>query len=92
MSQFFFAEGQRLPLASIVVIEIKRPMRNDAAAGEAKDPIEQALGYLERIRDGAHKWQPGVRYLGRKKSPASAMVCAILRRASNSDAGSCNYP
>lgn len=46
------AEGQRLPLASIVVIEIKRPMRNDAASGEDKDPIEQALGYLDRIRSG----------------------------------------
>lgn len=46
------SEGQKLPLASIVVIEIKRPMRNDAAAGEEKDPVEQALGYLERIRRG----------------------------------------
>jgi len=46
------SEGQRLPLASIVVIEIKRPMRNDAAAGEDKDPVEQALSYLERIRRG----------------------------------------
>jgi hypothetical protein len=46
------SEGEKLPLASIVVIEIKRPMRNDAAEGEEKDPIEQALGYLERIRNG----------------------------------------
>jgi hypothetical protein len=46
------SEGDALPLASIVVVEIKRPMRNDAAEGEGKDPIEQALGYLERIRQG----------------------------------------
>lgn len=46
------SEGNKLPLASIVVIEIKRPMRNDAQQGEDKDPIEQALGYLERIRTG----------------------------------------
>jgi hypothetical protein len=46
------SEGSQLPLASIVVIEIKRPMRNDAKQGEDKDPIEQALGYLERIRNG----------------------------------------
>ena len=46
------AEGPALPLASIVVIEIKRPMRNDAASGEADDPIEQALGYLDRVREG----------------------------------------
>lgn len=46
------SEGAKLPLASIVVVEIKRPMRNDAAAGEDKDPIEQALSYLDRIRSG----------------------------------------
>lgn len=46
------AEGPSMPMASIVVVEIKRPMRNDARAGELDDPIEQALGYLERIREG----------------------------------------
>ena len=46
------SEKQTLPLASITVIEIKRPMRNDAKPGEEKDPIEQALGYLNRIRKG----------------------------------------
>lgn len=40
------------PLASITVVEIKRPMRNDMREGEDKDPIDQALGYLERIREG----------------------------------------
>lgn len=45
-------DGESLPLASITVIEIKRPMRNDAKAGEDKDPIEQALGYLKRVRAG----------------------------------------
>lgn len=47
------SEGNKLPLASIVVIEIKRPMRNDARQGEENDPIEQALGYLDRIRNGS---------------------------------------
>ena len=46
------SEGNNLPLASIVVVEIKRPMRNDAKEGEDKDPIEQALGYLDRVRRG----------------------------------------
>jgi len=46
------SEGKSLPLASITVIEIKQPMRNDAKQGEEKDPIEQALGYLDRIRHG----------------------------------------
>ncbi|RVT45939.1 ATP-binding protein, partial [Rheinheimera sediminis] len=40
------------PLASITVVEIKRPMRNDMREGEDKDPIDQALSYLERIRAG----------------------------------------
>jgi hypothetical protein len=46
------SDKESLPLASITVIEIKRPMRNDAKSGEEKDPIEQALGYLNRIRKG----------------------------------------
>lgn len=46
------SEGTRLPPASIEIIEIKRPMRNDAKAGEDHDPIEQAIDYLERIRQG----------------------------------------
>jgi hypothetical protein len=53
------SEGNKLPLASIVVVEIKRPMRNDASAGEDKDPIEQALGYLDRIRRGKVQTKSG---------------------------------
>jgi hypothetical protein len=56
---FLVSDGQRLPLASIVIVEIKRPMRNDAAAGEEKDPIEQALGYLDRVRNGHAKTASG---------------------------------
>jgi broad specificity phosphatase PhoE len=46
------SEEERAPLASIVVVEIKRPMRNDVKAGVEHDPIEQALDYLKRIRAG----------------------------------------
>ncbi|WP_269900821.1 ATP-binding protein [Paenalcaligenes faecalis] len=45
-------DNTSFPLASITVIEIKRPMRNDMRVGEDKDPIDQALSYLERVRDG----------------------------------------
>ena len=41
------------PLTSLDVIELKRPMRNDAAEGRQHDPIEQALNYLDRIRQGS---------------------------------------
>lgn len=43
---------KQLPMASITVIEIKRPMRNDAVSGEEKDPIIQVLKYLNSIREG----------------------------------------
>ena len=46
------SEDQTPPLASITVVEIKRPMRNDAQSGEQKDPIEQTLNYLNRVRSG----------------------------------------
>ena len=46
------SEGTRLPLATVTVIELKRPCRDDAAQGEEKDPIEQALNYLDRVRKG----------------------------------------
>jgi hypothetical protein len=52
-------DGDNLPLASISVVEIKRPMRNDAKAGEEKDPIEQALGYLKRVRNGTVRTEAG---------------------------------
>ncbi len=44
------AEGQKLPLPSIVVVEIKRPMRKDTT--EDKNPIQQCLDYVKRIRAG----------------------------------------
>ena len=53
------SERDTAPLASIVVVEIKRPMRNDAKTGEENDPIEQALGYLKRIRYGKAKTPAG---------------------------------
>ncbi|WP_434559643.1 ATP-binding protein [Pseudomonas sp. R1-6] len=46
------SDNKRMPPAALTIVEIKRPMRNDAGEGEEKDPIEQALGYLQRIRDG----------------------------------------
>ncbi len=53
------AGSETAPLAELRVVEIKRPMRNDAKAGEEKDPIEQALGYLDRLRSGKLKTAKG---------------------------------
>lgn len=44
------ADRPNPPLNSIVVVELKRPMRNDATEGE--NPIDQCLEYVERIREG----------------------------------------
>lgn len=41
------SETKTPPYASLVVIELKRPMRNDDS-----DPVEQALDYLRKIRKG----------------------------------------
>nr|VFK51705.1 MAG: hypothetical protein BECKTUN1418D_GA0071000_101021 [Candidatus Kentron sp. TUN]VFK52295.1 MAG: hypothetical protein BECKTUN1418F_GA0071002_10073 [Candidatus Kentron sp. TUN]VFK52720.1 MAG: hypothetical protein BECKTUN1418E_GA0071001_10093 [Candidatus Kentron sp. TUN] len=60
------SEKQMPPLASITIIELKRPMRNDAKEGEEKNPIEQVLRYLKTIREdgvitanGTHIPKPG---------------------------------
>ncbi|WP_375696679.1 MULTISPECIES: hypothetical protein [unclassified Bartonella] len=46
-------EGLESPtLASLTIVEIKRPMRDDAKAGTETDPILQVITYLEKIRAG----------------------------------------
>lgn len=67
------AEGDTLPLPSIVVIELKRPMRRDV--DEDKDPIQQCLGYVKQIRAG------GVQTAAGRPIPASSDIpafCYIL--------------
>lgn len=44
------SNGEPYPLASIVVVEFKRPMRGDIETGH--NPIEQCLEYVERVRAG----------------------------------------
>ncbi|HIF9289528.1 TPA: ATP-binding protein [Photobacterium damselae] len=83
------SDKKSMPLASITVVEIKRPMRNDAKAGEEKDPIEQALGYLERVRNGKTKTPqgrpipnandiPGYCYIVADLTPSLLQRCKIL--------------
>lgn len=55
---FLVSEGTGLPLASISVVEIKRPMRNDGT-GDDKNPINQAVGYVELVRKGGVKTSTG---------------------------------
>ena len=66
------------PLASITVVEIKRPMRNDMREGEDKDPIDQALSYLERIREGKVKTKLGRPIPGNNDIPGYCYVLCDL--------------
>lgn len=66
------------PLASITVIEIKRPMRNDMSKGEEKDPIDQALSYLERVRDGKVTTKSGRLIPGNNDIPGYCYVLCDL--------------
>ncbi|MEV4093661.1 ATP-binding protein [Streptosporangium saharense] len=70
------AEGEALPLASIVVIEIKRPMRNDAS--EDKDPILQSLNYVKRVRSGGVLTASGRPIPSSQDSPAFCYIVADL--------------
>ena len=72
------ADSSAPPLAAIVVVEIKRPMRNDAKQGEEKDPIEQALGYLERIRSGKVQTKQGRRIPQSEDIPGYCYVLCDL--------------
>lgn len=70
-------EGQQLPLASITVIEIKRPMRN-TFSGEEKDPIEQVLSYVQKIRAGQVKTIHGRPIPQSKTMPAFCYIIADI--------------
>lgn len=70
------AEGDTMPLSSIVVVEIKRPMRNDASEG--KDPIGQTLDYVKRIRAGGVMTTAGRPLPASQDVPAFCYVIADL--------------
>lgn len=69
-------EGETLPLPSIVVVEIKRPMRNDAS--EDKDPIQQCLNYVKRVRNGGIRTAAGRPIPPSQDQPAFCYVLADL--------------
>lgn len=71
-------ESSSFPLSSITVIEIKRPMRNDMKEGEDKNPIEQSLGYLNRVREGKAKTKSGLLIPESKTIPGYCYVLCDL--------------
>lgn len=70
------AEGQKLPPPSIVVVEIKRPMRKDAT--EDKNPIGQCLDYVKRIRVGGVMTATGRPIPKTQEPPAFCYIIADL--------------
>lgn len=46
------SDEKPMKLASLFIIEIKRPMRDDAQSRDKTDPIKQVLSYLNKIREG----------------------------------------
>jgi len=73
-----FSESTQLPPTSLEIIEIKRPLRDDAASGEEDDPIEQAIGYLRRIRAGGIKTSTGRLIPGSESTPGFCYILADL--------------
>lgn len=70
--------GSSLPLASITIVEIKRPMRDDMKEGEGKDPIKQCYGYLDRIREGKVKTANGRLIPQSENIPAFCYIIADM--------------
>ena len=75
------SEETNPPFASIDIVEIKRPMRSDVSAGEQSDPIEQAIGYLRRIREGNLITRDGRPIVGAEDVPGFCYVLADLTPA-----------
>jgi hypothetical protein len=69
------------PLAAITVIEIKRPMRDDMREGSDKDPIDQALSYLEKIREGKVTTKSGRPIPGNEDIPGYCYVLCDLTQS-----------
>jgi hypothetical protein len=80
------AEGEGFPLPSIVVVEIKRPMRNDAS--EDKDPIQQCYDYVKRVRSGGILTAAGRPI---PPSPDQPAFCYVLADLTPTMVSRCEY-
>lgn len=75
-SPLLATDGKTTPMASIVVVELKRPMRNDA--GEGKDPIAQTLDYVSQVRSGGLLTRQGRPVSAYPDAPAFCYIVADL--------------
>lgn len=90
------SETKNFPLPSITIIEIKRPHRDNYKSGEDYDPIEQALMYVDRIREGKAQTDngrnipksvgiPGFCYIVADLTPTLVKRCEYLSLQVTSD-------
>lgn len=73
-----FSDNEGGQQAAITIVEIKRPMKGGYRPGEETDPIEQAYGYLERIRGGGVLSKVGRHIPNSATIPAHVYVIADL--------------
>ncbi|NMW65005.1 ATP-binding protein [Mobiluncus mulieris] len=73
---FLIAENKKIPLQSITIVELKRPMRNDMKVDN--NPIDQCLNYLSRIREGKTTTEAGRQITKSEDSPAFCYIVADL--------------
>lgn len=71
-------DGSALSLASITIVEFKKPMRGDVKGNKDKDPIQQCYDYLENIRLGKVKTRNGRPIPKQENIPAFCYIIADL--------------
>lgn len=73
-----FSDNKASSFSSLEVIEIKRPMRNDSTPGKKTDPIDQALDYLAKVREGKVKTKQGVPIYKSESIPGFCYIVADI--------------
>ena len=74
---FAFADSAP-PFSAIVIIEFKRPARNDYSDNEEKNPIVQVYNYIRLLKEGKAKDRRGVPINGNEGLPFYAYIVCDL--------------
>jgi hypothetical protein len=68
--------GEKSPFSSVVLVEFKRPARNDYKSDD--NPIDQVLGYVREIRSGTTKDRNAVPIKVKENTPFYAYIVADI--------------
>jgi len=78
-SPLVFVEEDSRPFSSIVIIEFKRPMRQDS-----DDPVEQVYGYINKIRNEDVTDKEGLLISVRENTPFYCyIICSLTKKMRN---------